>query len=133
MKTITSKLNAVAAVLALVGAGVGFYTHMMSDANALSNPMMVILAGVAAAVLAGATIVVKNDLVGLVGVLGAIACNMFVVFQIVSERILMIAGIFSYNSQDTVGWSVFYVLVASAVILVLSNVAMIVGSFLSKE
>jgi len=76
---------------------------------------------------------VKNDLVGLVGVLGAIGCNMAVVYGIVSERILMIAGIFSYNSGDTAGWSVFYVVVASAVILLLSNIVMIVGSFQSEK
>ena len=45
------------------------------------------------------------------------------------ERILMIAGLFSYNSQNMTGWSVFYAIVVCAVALVIANVALIIGAF----
>lgn len=133
LKNTSSKINAVAAILALAGVILAYVSHAMSDANALLNIGAVVAAGVAAVVLLIATIAVKNDIVALVGVLGAIACNMYVINGIVGDRILMIAGIFSYNSNDTVGWSVFYVVVAAAVVLVLSCVATMVASFMNEK
>lgn len=134
MKSLTSKFNVVAAVLSLAGAGVAYYTHLMNEANALINSGNVILFGLLAVVLCAATVVLsKNDIVGLVGTLGAIGCNMMVLFTIVSERILMIAGIFSYNSQDTAGWAVFYTIVAAAVVLLVANLVLIVGSFIPNK
>ncbi|MBR2890530.1 MAG: hypothetical protein IKC09_09695 [Oscillospiraceae bacterium] len=133
LKNTSSKINAVAAVLALVAVILAFVSHSMTEANALINLGTVIAAGVAAVVLLVATVVVKNDIVGLVGVLGAIACNMVVLNFTVSERILMIAGIFSYDSANVDGWNVFYVVVASAVCVVLSCVATMVGSFMKEK
>lgn len=133
LKNTSSKINAVAAVLALVAVILAFVSSSMTEANALINLGTVIAAGVAAVVLLVATVVVKNDIVGLVGVLGAIACNMVVLNFTVSERILMIAGIFSYDSANVDGWNVFYVVVASAVCVVLSCVATMVGSFMKEK
>lgn len=133
LKNTSSKMNAVAAVLSLVGLILVYVSHSMTEANALLSLPTVIAAGVAAIVLACATVAVKNEIVGLVGVLGAIACNMVVLNYAVSERVLMIAGIFSYDSGNVDGWNVFYVVVAAAVVLVLSCVAMMVGSFTKNK
>ena len=103
------------------------------ESEALLNLPTAIAAGVAAVVLFVVTVVLKNNVVGLVASLGAIACNMTVLNFCVSERILTIAGIFSYNSGNQDGWTVFYFVVASAVCTVLSCVAAMVANFNEKE
>ena len=133
LKNATSKINLVAAVLALANVALAVVGSVMTEANALINLTTVIAAGVGAVVLLAATLVLKNELVGLVGALGAIACNMVVLNYTVSERILMIAGIFSYDSGNVDGWNVFYVVVAGAVCCVLSCVATMVAGFAEKN
>lgn len=132
LKTASSKINLVAAVLALAAVILAYVTHAYSEANALLTIGQVVAAGVGAVVLCILPVVLKNDIVNLVAALGAIACNMFVVNGIVLDRILMIAGIFSYNSQDQVGWTVFYIIIAASVCAVLSCVATMVSSFMKK-
>ena len=57
---------------------------------------------------------------------------MAVVGTMVSDRVLMIAGLFSYNSQNMVGWSVFYATVTGAVAFVLGCLLLIVASFMKN-
>lgn len=132
LKTASSKINLVAAVLALAALVLAIVSSVMTEANALLDLGTVIAAGIAAIALPVVAVVLKNDIVGLVAALGAIACNMVVLNICVSERILMIAGIFSYDSGNIDGWNVFYVVVASAVCAVLSCVATMVSSFAKK-
>ncbi len=129
--TMSAKLNAVSAVLSLIGLILAYVTHAMSDGNRLQDPTTMVIVGIVGIVLSVVAIVLsKNDIVTLIAPLGAIACNVAVINTIVADRILMIAGLFSYNSNDTVGWSVFYVVVASAVVLLIAAIATIVGCFL---
>lgn len=132
LKNTTSKINLVAAVLALAALILAVISSNVVEAEALINLPTVIAAGVAAVVLFAVTVVLKNEVVGLVATLGAIACNMTVLNFCVSERILTIAGIFSYNSGNQDGWTVFYFVVASAVCTVLSCVAAMVANFNEK-
>lgn len=132
LKNTTSKINLVAAVLALAALILAVISSNVVEAEALINLPTVIAAGVAAVVLFVVTVVLKNNVVGLVASLGAIACNMTVLNFCVSERILTIAGIFSYNSGNQDGWTVFYFVVASAVCTVLSCVAAMVANFNEK-
>jgi len=132
LKTASSKINLVAAVLALAALILAIVSSAMTEANALLGLSNAIAAGVGAVVLCILPVVMKNDIISLVAALGAIACNMFVLNICVSERILMIAGIFSYDSGNVDGWNVFYVVVASAVCVVLSCVATMVSSFMKK-
>ncbi len=124
-----SIINIIAAVLALAGVIVAFASHAYSEANQVSNVTLLILAGAVAVVLSVLPSIVKNNIVSLLSPIGAIALMMYVFNMIISERILMIAGIFSYNSQDKVGWNVFYIVVAAAVCLVLACVANIISAF----
>ncbi len=127
------KLNMVAAVLAAVGVIAAVYSSMYSDANALLNLPLCIAYGIVGIALCLVPIFVKHDLVGLACELGSIAALMAVLNMIISERILMIAGIFSYNSQDQIGWTVFYIVIAAAVGIVLSIAATVTGGFLSNK
>ncbi len=133
LKNASSKINAVAAVLALVGLILAYIGHSVSVDNALLNIGMVVAAGIAAVVLCALPMFVKNDIVDLVAPLAAIACNMYLVNGIVYDRVLMIAGIFSYNSGNQEGWTVFYWVVASAVVAVLSCVAAMVAAFMNNK
>lgn len=132
LKTASSKVNLVAAVLALAGAILAFVGNGIAPGNELLNIGTVVAAGVAAVVLCVLPVVLKNDIVSLVAGLGAIACNMFVVNGIVLDRILMIAGLFSYDSMNEAGWTLFYVIIANAVVCILSCVATMVGNFMKK-
>ncbi len=132
LKTASSKINLVAAVLALAGAIMAFIGNGIAEGNELLNIGTVVAAGVAAAVLCIVPVVLKNDIVSLVAGLGAIACNMFVVNGIVLDRILMIAGLFSYDSMNEKGWALFYLIIATAVVCVLSCVATMVSNFMKK-
>ena len=132
LKTASSKINLVAAVLALAAIVLTVVSSALTEANVLLGLSTAIAAGIGAIVLCVLPAVLNNDLVALIAPLGAIACNMVVLNITVSERILMIAGIFSYNSGDTAGWNVFYVVVASCVCVVLSCVANMVSSFMKK-
>ena len=71
----------------------------------------------------------NHDFISTAAVVGAIALFSAVIGAMILERILMIAGLFSYNSQNMTGWSVFYAIVVCAVALVIANVALIIGAF----
>ncbi len=129
----SSIVNVVAAVLALAGVIVAYVSHAYTSANAVSNATMMIIAGVVAVALSVLPAFLKNDIVALVAPMGAIACMMYVFNMIISERILMIAGIFSYDAGNTDGWTVFYITVAAAVCLLVSVVINIVTAFGKNE
>ena len=59
----------------------------------------------------------------------AIALIVATIGNIINSRILLISGLFSFNSQNMVGWHVFYITVACLVCYVVAIVAMIIGSF----
>ena len=132
LKTASSKINLVAAVLALIGAILVIVGNGIAPGNELLNVGTVAAAGFAAAVLCIVPVVLKNDLLAFVAGLGAIALNMFVINGIVLDRILMIAGLFSYDSMNEAGWTLFYVIIATAVVCILSCFATIVGNFMKK-
>lgn len=132
LKTASSKINVVAAVLALVATILVVVGNNISEGNALLDVGTVIGAGVGAIVCCIIPVVLKNDIVSLFAALGAIACNMFVINGIVLDRILLIAGIFSYDSGNVDGWNLFYVIVATAVVAILSCVANMVSCFMKK-
>ena len=59
-----------------------------------------------------------------VGLFAAVICGMIL------SRILLISGLFSWNSMNTAGWKVFYVSVASMVCYVVSIILLIISAFL---
>lgn len=74
----------------------------------------------------------NHDIVSSFGCVGAIGLFMAVVGTMVSDRILLIAGLFSYNSQNMVGWRVFYATVTGIVAFVVGCILLIVASFLKN-
>ena len=70
-----------------------------------------------------------NGILGMFASMAAIALIVATIGNIINSRILLISGLFSFNSQNMVGWHVFYITVACLVCYVVAIVAMIIGSF----
>lgn len=133
-KGIAFYLNIVAAILGIAGGALIGYSNSLSTENALTNGGMIMSAAIVGAVLAalgaGAFGSKKNHTPATaVSVLAAIALYSYAYGQCILQRILLIAGLFSYNSGNTVGWSVFYATIAVVVCLILGCLLLIVGSF----
>ena len=127
--------NAVAIVLAVAGTIAMVMSSTYSEANALAALTRLIVQSVLAVVLVAGGIWAANDgkddngILGLAATMAAIALIVATIGNIINSRILLISGLFSFNSQNMVGWHVFYVTVACLVCYVISILAMVIGSF----
>ncbi len=128
-------VNVAAAVLSVVGVVATYVCGTMNADNGLSNLTACLAGGVAGAVLAvlAGIMAPKNDLVRSVCGLGAIAANMFVLSNLISDRVMLVAGLFSYNSGNTAGWQVFYVTIVAAVALLLASIVVVAGGFMKGK
>lgn len=127
--------NAVAIVLAVAGTIAMVMSSTYSEANALAALTRLIVQSVLAVVLVAGGIWAANDgkddngILGLAATMAAIALIVATIGSIINSRILLISGLFSFNSQNMVGWHVFYITVACLVCYVVAIVSMIIGSF----
>ncbi|MBQ1772266.1 MAG: hypothetical protein IKD62_05655 [Oscillospiraceae bacterium] len=131
---IGSWLNLFAAVAGIVGLIALIVSNSISSAYALKSAGLVTVMAIGGILLAlvaiwSPTKFGNHDFISTAAVVGAIALFSAVIGAMILERILMIAGLFSYNSQNMTGWSVFYAIVVCAVALVIANVALIIGAF----
>ena len=127
--------NAVAVVLAVAGTIAMVMSSTYSEANALAALTRLVVQGILAAVLIVGGIWAankgkdENGFIGLVATMAAIALIVATIGNVINSRILLISGLFSFNSQNMVGWHVFYVTVACLVCYIVAIVAMIIGAF----
>lgn len=133
-KTIGFYLTLAAVILGAAGTALSSYSSSLSTENALSNGTLILAAGLVGAVLAAvgafaAPAKGNHNPVTAITVLAAIALYSYTYGQCVLQRILLIAGLFSYNSGNTVGWSVFYATVGCAVCMILACILLIISSF----
>lgn len=131
---IGSWLNLFAAVAGIVGLIALIVSNSIFSAYALKSAGLVTVMAIGGILLAlvaiwSPTKFGNHDFISTAAVVGAIALFSAVIGAMILERILMIAGLFSYNSQNMTGWSVFYAIVVCAVALVIANVALIIGAF----
>lgn len=127
-------LNLSALILGIVGVVLAIYSSMMTVENALTNLPLVIAAGVASLVLVAGVVLLpsrlgENSPVLMVCSLGGIALYSYVYGQCILQRIMMIAGLFSFNSGNAQGWRVFYIVVATVVCLLVASILLVVGGF----
>lgn len=130
-------LNAVTCVLGIAGLVTLIISSTMSSANALHGlPLLAVLAVGGIVLIALAMYMSsRNGLavyISFASVVAAIALFTTVVGNTISSRILLISGLFSFNSGNMVGWNVFYVTVASIVCFLVSVLLLIVGSFMKS-
>ena len=130
-------LNVLAVILGIVGVILTVVSSTMTTDNALSNLPVLAIAGIVGIILVCIAIYAPNrwgnhDPVSFVSVVAAIALYSYLFGAAVSQRIMLIAGLFSYNAGNTTGWSIFYVSVAAWVCLIVGILFLIVGSFLKS-
>ena len=130
-----SWFNLLAAVAGAVGVIAMLRSSNIDSAYAYKTVNTLLLMGIGGIVLCliavwSPTKFGNHDFISTFGAVGAIAFFMAVVGTMISDRILMIAGLFSYNSQNMVGWSVFYATVTGIAALVVGSILLIIGSFL---
>lgn len=129
---IGSYLNVAAAVFGIAAVVLAVISNGFPD-KALPSLVSCIVFGVIGVVLCVAGVVMANkDLIRTVCGLGAIASFMAILGNMVGDRVIMIAGLYSFSSGDTVGWTVFYITIAAAVCIVLSCVSLIASAFTNK-
>lgn len=126
--------NVVAIVLAIAGIVTMVMSSTYSEANALAALTRLIVQSVLAIVLVIGGIWADNNgkgdgIISLTATMAAIALIVATIGNIINSRILLISGLFSFNSQNMVGWHVFYVTVVCLVCYVISILAMVIGSF----
>ncbi len=123
-----------AAVLGVVGIVATYICSTMNADQAMKSLTTCIAAGVIGVVLSAvAGVMGKNDLVRSVAGVGSIAAFMMVVSNLISERVMLVAGLFSYNAGNTEGWKVFYVTIVAAVALLLACIVLAVVAFMDAS
>lgn len=127
--------NLVAAILGLVGTILTIVSGVVSADNPLSNTAMIAAAGIAGVALCLLSLWTPSrfgnfDLVGSASILGAIALYCYAFSAAVSQRVMLIAGLFSFNAANEAGWRVFYVSVGAWACLLVGCLALILGAFL---
>ncbi len=131
---ISCYLNAIAAVAGAAGILLTVLSSTATADNALRGLGLTVAAGAAAVALVLLAIWMptrkgNHDPISAVSVVAAIALFTYVFGQVVSQRIMLIAGLFSFNAGNTAGWGVFRLVVAASVCLLAANLLLVVGSF----
>jgi predicted lysophospholipase L1 biosynthesis ABC-type transport system permease subunit len=129
---IGSYLNIAAAVFGIAAVVLAVVSNGFPDKELPSLTACIIFGVIGVALCAAALVMANKDLIATVCSLGAIASFMTILNNIIGDRVIMIAGLFSFSAGDTVGWTVFYITVAAAVCIVLACVSVIAGNFLKK-
>lgn len=131
---IGSYLNMAAGILGIVGLVAAAICSSMTVTYQLGNMGKIVMLGICGILLVCAAVYLPNrfgnhDYMSTIAVLLAIAVFTAAFGQILSERILLIAGLFSYDSVNTVGWQVFYVTVVAIAAFLVSDIVLIIGAF----
>ena len=133
--TVGSWFTVLAAIAGIVGVIFMLKSSNIDTAYAYKTVNKLTLMGVCGVVLCllavwSPTRFGNHDIISTFGSVGSIALFMAVVGTMISDRVLMIAGLFSYNSQNMVGWRVFYATVTGIAAFVIGCVLLIVASFM---
>lgn len=129
--------NALAVVTGLAALIAMVASSTMSQAYALNSFPLFVVGAAAGILLIAAAVYAANrwgnyDYVSTISIVAAVALFSAVIGGIIMNRILLISGLFSWNSANMVGWDVFYTSVASIVCYVVSILLLIIGSFLKS-
>lgn len=129
--------NALAVVAGLAALIAMVVSSTISQAYALNSFPLFVLGAAAGILLIAAAVYAANrwgnyDYISTLSIVAAVALFSAVIGGIIMNRILLISGLFSWNSANMVGWDVFYASVVSIVCYVVSILLLIVGSFLKS-
>ena len=124
-------LSAAAGIVAFVAMVV---SSTMNEAYALNSFPLFVLGAIAGILLIVIAVYAANRWgnYDYVGTLSGVAAVALFSGGIIMNRVLLISGLFSWNSGNTPGWNVFYASVVSIACFVISIVLLIIGSFLKS-
>ncbi len=127
-------IGAVALVLAVAGAAAAVFSSTISADYALANLPLVLLGIVCAIALAAVPKAVQlKGKAQLFVPFIAQGVSVFllarIALDVLAARILLISGLFSWNSGNAVGWSVFRATVVAAALLLAAAVLLVVRAF----
>ena len=130
-------LNVLAALLGLAGTILTIVSGMVSADNPLANTALIAVAGFGGVALCLLAILAPSrwgnfDMVGSVSILGAIALYCYTFGAAVGQRVMLVAGLFSFNAANEAGWSVFYVSVAAWACLLAGCLLLVAGAFMKS-
>lgn len=129
---IGSYLNIAAAVFGIAAVVLAIVSNGFPDKELPSLTACIIFGVIGIALCVAGVVMANKDLIRTVCGLGAIASFMVVLNNMIGDRVIMIAGLFSFSAGDNVGWTVFYITVAAAVCIVLACASVIAGAFTNK-
>lgn len=129
--------NVLSAVLGIAALIAMVISSTMTEAYALNSFSLYVLGTIVGIILIALIIYSANhwgnqDYIGALSGVAAVALFSAVIGGIIMNRILLISGLFSWNSGNTPGWNVFYASVAAIVCFVVSILLLIIGSFLKS-
>lgn len=130
-------LDAVAAVLALAGMVAAIVCSTISSDYALAD-LGLYIAGIIGALVLLALAVAEDakhvrPLVSMVLAAVSVFLLARIALAIISSRILLISGLFTWASSNTVGWSVFTASVVATACLLASALLLVIACFLPVQ
>lgn len=129
--------NIIAGILAIAGLVALFRCSTMTTAYALTALTTLGIGVVIGVLLIGIIIYAPNrwgnqDYLSTGSIVAAIALFTLIIGNVINDRVLLASGLFSFNSGNMVGWSVFYVTVVALVCLLACVFCLIIGAFLKS-
>lgn len=134
-RTVGGYCQIVAAILGLAGLILLIINNNISSSYSLSTFSLLLTGAVVGVVLSVVAVITPTklgdlDVVSTLSIMVTVGVYGLIIGQMANERILMISGLFSWNSGNTVAWSVFYVMIASIVCFAVAAVLLIITSFM---
>ena len=135
-RTVGGYCQIVAAILGLAGLILPIINNNISSSYSLSTFGLLTAGAVLGVVLSVVAVITPTtslgdlDVVSTLSIMVTVGVYGLIIGQMANERILMISGLFSWNSGNTVAWSVFYVMIASIVCFAVAAVLLIITSFM---
>ncbi|MCD8341080.1 MAG: hypothetical protein LUC87_02870 [Clostridiales bacterium] len=135
-RTVGAYGQILAAILGIAGLVTLIISNNISTSYSLSSFGLLATGAVVGIVLSLVAVVTPTtklgdlDVVSTLSIMVTVGLYALIIGQMANERILMISGLFSWNTQNTTGWSVFYMMIASIVCFAVAAVLLIVTAFM---
>lgn len=135
-RTVGGYLQIVAAILGIAGLVLLIINNNISTSYSLSSFGLLTAGAVLGVVLSVVAVITPTtslgdlDVVSTLSIMVTVGVYGLIIGQMANERILMISGLFSWNSQNSTAWSVFYMMIASIVCFAIAAVLLIITSFM---
>lgn len=129
-------ITVLSALLGVAGLILTVMSNSVSRDNVLLGQNIIMAAGVCGIVCTVAAVAFgyrfgNHHIVSALLILVSIAVYCYVFGQCILQRVTLIAGLYSFNSGNKVGWKIFYMTIALFICYFISILAMIVGSFMN--